>query len=263
MNLPMVAAKTSVASRGTRSGASHSRRGAQNRLCALLFAILLIPCQGAAAAPDSDPLEPLNRGVFAFNEVADRWVLRPVAKTYSFILPSVVRRGVANALRNLRDVNYAVNAALQGRFRDAGTNGARFAINTTIGLVGVFDVATHRGFVSSPADFGETLATAGLPAGPFIVLPVIGPSTMRDGAGFAVDAAVLSVPSHIDSSDVRAAIWGTGIVQARSGFLDMDDLPTGDSYIFAREAYLQRRAARLGEATFTTPGSFWEFEEEF
>ena len=208
---------------------------------AVLLSQVLLPSNSFAAAPSEDPLESVNRVTFEFNRITDRWFLRPIAKTYSVLAPDFVQRGIGNALRNLRDVNYAVNAALQGRFSDAGKNTARVAVNSTVGLGGLFDVATRSGIHGERADFGQTLAALRIPSGPYIVIPLLGPSTVRDGIGFGVDAVALSVPSHISSSDARLAIWGTAFVHARAGLLSTDELLTGDRYVFMREAYLQRR----------------------
>lgn len=237
-------------------------------LALCISAGVLLAHSSIAAESAADPLEPVNRAVFQFNEVTDRWFLRPVARTYSDLAPAPVQRGIGNALSNLRDVNYALNALFQGRFGDAASSTGRFAMNSTLGLAGVFDVATSAGIESSYADFGQTLSTWGVPAGPFVMLPVIGPSTVRDGAGFAVDAAALSVPSQVPADDVRVAIWGTAIVHTRAQLTSLDDLITGDRYIFLRDAYLQRRAGVLGEdATYDDPASdgfesFGDFDDD-
>jgi phospholipid-binding lipoprotein MlaA len=232
-----------------------------------ISASVLLAHGSMAAEQHPDPLEPINRAVFQFNEAADRWVLKPVATTYSDLAPRPVQAGIGNALRNLRDVNYALNALFQGRVQHALSNTGRVVMNSTLGLAGAFDVATPAGIESNYADFGQTLSTWGIPAGPFVMLPVIGPSTLRDGAGFAVDAAVLSVPSRIPSDDVRLALWGTAIVHARAQLTNLDDLITGDRYIFFRDAYLQRRAEVLGDPapyeqeSFGDFGDFGEFDD--
>ncbi|MEO1078350.1 MAG: VacJ family lipoprotein [Pseudomonadota bacterium] len=238
----------------------------RRRAPSLLLGLSLALSTAVGATPENgegDPLESINRGVFAFNDTTDRWLLRPLADTYTDLAPSFVRRGVSNALRNLRDVNYAINALFQGRWDDAAANASRFAFNSTLGLAGTIDVATAGGIDSSYADFGQTLATWGMPSGPFIMIPIIGPSTLRDGAGFGVDAAVLSVPAHIESTEVSAAIWGTAVVHTRSQLLGMDDLVTGDRYIFMRDAYLQRRRVTLGEdVELDNFGDFGDFEDD-
>ncbi len=246
----------------------HSDRGRLRPPPSLLSGLLLGTVLGLSAVvnagpetSEADPLETINRGVFAFNDTTDRWVLRPLADTYSDLTPGFIRRGVGNALRNLRDVNYAFNALFQGRWDDAAANASRFAFNSTLGLAGTIDVASKSGLESSYADFGQTLATWGMPSGPFVMIPIFGPSTMRDGAGFAVDAMVLSVPAHIESSEVSAAIWGTALVHTRSQLLVRDDLVTGDRYFFMRDAYLQRRRVSLGEDVELE--SFGDFSDDF
>lgn len=233
------------------------------RHMALCIGAGLLLAHGSMAAPTNpDPLEPVNRAVFQFNEVTDRWVLRPVASTYADLAPAPVQKGIGNALRNLRDVNYALNALFQGRLKNAASSAGRFALNSTLGLAGVFDVATPAGIETSYADFGQTLSTWGVPAGPFVMLPVIGPSTLRDGSGFAVDAAALSVPSHIPADDVRLAIWGTAFVHTRAQLIGVDGLLTGDRYIFMRDAYLQRRATALGEEVDLGLEGFGDFNDD-
>ena len=230
-------------------------------LALCISASLMIAHSSVAADMNPDPLEPLNRAVFQFNMATDRVLLRPVATTYANLTPRPVKTGIGNALSNLRDVNYTFNALFQGRFRDAVNNAGRFVVNSTFGVAGIFDVATPSGVESKYADFGQTLSTWGMPAGPFLMLPIVGPSTIRDGAGFAVDAAALSVPSQISNDDVRLAIWGTAVVHGRAQLTGLDGLVTGDRYIFFRDAYLQRRASLLGEEIPGSSDSFDDFSD--
>lgn len=206
-----------------------------------------------------DPYESMNRKVFAFNDAADRVILAPVARGYRAATPEMVQTGVGNFFSNIGDIGSAVNYGLQGRFLRAGKSSLRFAINTTIGLLGFLDPATPIGLKAPATDFGETLHVWGFKQGPYIVLPLLGPSTTRGSVGSGVDL-LLSQQWTPGGNTVRA----TWVVDSRSRLLDAESLITGDRYIFLRDAYLQRRAAQLGTADPTSPlNPFTESEEMF
>jgi len=141
------------------------------------------------AAPGSypDPLETTNRGVFAFNRQIDRWILDPVTRAYQFVVPKPARNAIARLFLNLGSTKTLVNDVLQLEWKDAGVTASRLVINTSIGIVGLFDVAERMGLPGHESDFGQTLALAGTPSGPYLLLPVLGPSTVRDGFGLFVD----------------------------------------------------------------------------
>lgn len=227
------------------------------RTIALFFAVST--AGAGVSATESDPFESLNRHTFAFNQGFDRRVLRPAAESYRRFLPGVVRTGVGNVLRNFRDVNNTLNSALQVRMRDAGTGLLRLGLNTTVGLGGVVDVATALGIETSYADFGQTLARWRLPSGPYLVVPIVGPSTVRDGVGFAVDALALSVPSRVDSIGVRAGIWGTAFTHARSQIIGIDDIDVSDPYLLYRDLYFQTRQAISPNSTVLSEGAYDDF----
>jgi len=134
-----------------------------------------------------DPIESVNRGVFAFNRQIDKWILDPLTEAYQFILPKPVRHAMSRVFINLGSTKTLVNDLLQLEWIDAGVTGARLVLNTTVGLVGVFDVAEMVGLEGHESDFGQTLALAGTPSGPYVVLPVLGPANIRDGVGTVVD----------------------------------------------------------------------------
>ncbi|MCB1844119.1 MAG: VacJ family lipoprotein, partial [Halioglobus sp.] len=157
-----------------------------------------------------DPWEPLNRKVFAFNEGLDKYALRPVARGYRFITPDPVENGVTNVLRNIYEFNTVLNSLLQGDVENTIHSLGRMLINTTIGLAGIFDVATPMGVERRPADFDQTLAVWGLESGPFLMVPVAGPRTVRSGFGLVVDSYT-TLPSL---SDERAFNWGFLAVDA-------------------------------------------------
>ena len=190
-----------------------------------------------------DPLESLNRQVFAFNEGLDKAVLKPLAQLYDAVLPVPVQECFSNAFSNLREPSNALNNLLQGKGSEAVSDVCRFAVNTTVGLLGCFDVATRMGLEKHREDFGQTLGVWGVGNGPFLVLPVLGPSTIRDTAGIGVET-VLDVNFWINNVSVRNTIVGVRTVSFRHELLKADDLISEaalDKYTFVRDGYLQRR----------------------
>jgi phospholipid-binding lipoprotein MlaA len=231
-----------------------------SRLTLLLILALTTPVLCAQEkVKNPDPFETLNRGVFAFNDGFDKYLLRPVAIGYDFILPDPVHRGMGNFFANLYDANAAVNSVLQWRWVGAGQSGGRFVVNSTVGLLGFFDVATRIGIAPNRTDFGHTLATWGAPSGPFLMVPLFGPRTVRSGTGTIFDAYV-SVQATLDNVRLRNTVWGLELVDARSRFLRVDDLISGDRYIFVRDAYLQQREIFVNDGVVTD--SFSDYEEE-
>lgn len=208
---------------------------------------LKAPAPVVFSAPDVDPLEAINRPVFAFNDALDRWALKPVAKGYDYVVPQVAQRGVGNFLSNLYDVTSALNAVLQWRWEGAIQSTGRVLVNSTIGIAGLFDVATPLGIDPYRTDFGQTLALWGVPEGPYLMLPLFGPRTFRSGTGTLVDTFALSIPPHVDDNAVRNTIWGVELVHGRARLLDADTLISGDRYIFVRDAYLQQRKAFVND----------------
>lgn len=205
---------------------------------------------GCATGPDAnprDPLEPFNRGVSSFNDAVDRAVLKPVATTYRDVTPSFLRTGVNNFFGNLRDVWSVVNATLQLKPRAATENAMRVGINTLFGFGGLLDIATEMGIERTSLDFGHTLGRWGVPSGPYLVLPVFGPSSFRDATGFVVDSRVDLVGNMSDVSD-RNVLYSLRAVDTRSGLLRASSLLEGaalDPYSFMRDAYLQRRESQI------------------
>ncbi len=229
----------------------------------LLAALLSLLMASTALAQDEvyDPLEPWNRGVFAFNETADQYVLRPAAKGYRAVTPEPIEKGIARVFFNLAEVPRAVNGLLQGQFGQAANDSGRFLINTTFGLVGFFDVASEMGLKKHDgADFGQTLGKWGVGGGPYLVLPLMGPSNFRDAPARYVDT-VLNPYWHIDDTSTRNVLMGLRLLSARAQLLDSESLVSGDKYIFMRDVYLQRRAYLIsdGEADDTFGDDFGEF----
>jgi phospholipid-binding lipoprotein MlaA len=208
--------------------------------------LLLALLQGCANVPNPDPRDPMeswNRGVFGFNEALDGAVVKPVAKAYQVVTPSWFRTGVGNFFNNISDVWSTVNNALQFRGKDAIESAGRVAVNTTIGLLGVIDVATEMEIERHPANFGLTLGRWGMPAGAYVVLPVFGPSSVRDTLGWPVDYAG-NITNRIVDDGTRTGLTVLNVVDTRALYLRAGDVVDGaalDKYSFMRDAYLQRR----------------------
>ena len=210
-------------------------------LCLLLFAPAM-----AQDTVNPDPWEGLNRPIFEFNERLDQYLLKPAAKGYQAVLPDPAEKGVSNFFNNLRDANSTINAVLQGRPGGAARAGGRFLLNSTIGMLGLFDVASRMGVEPYRTDFGHTLAIWGLPPGPFLMVPMLGPRTVRSGTGTVFDA-LTSVEVSIDEVRLRNSLFGLELIDTRARLLKAEDLMSGDRYIFVRDAYLQQRRALVND----------------
>ncbi|SDV51291.1 MlaA family lipoprotein [Chitinasiproducens palmae] len=200
-------------------------------------------CTTVRAPSPADPFEGFNRGVFAFNEGVDKAVLRPVAKAYVWALPQPVRTSVSNVFSNIGDVPVAANKFLQGDIAAGAESLMRVVINTVFGVGGLFDVATLAKLPKHQADFGTTLGHYGVPPGPYLMLPLLGPSTVRDAVALYPDWYATPT-SYIDSWPIKATLTGVHIVSLRASLLDTTDLLSDaalDKYSFLRDAYLQRR----------------------
>lgn len=188
-----------------------------------------------------DPHETINRAVFVFNDTADRWMLKPIARGYRYVTPDPVERGVSRMFSNIGELLNVVNDVMQGKIAQAGNDLGRFLINSTVGVAGIFDVAKHWGLKKSEGeDFGQTFAVWGAGQGAYIVLPLFGPSTYRDAPGRVFDT-FLNPISFIDHVPTRNQIYGTNILSGRANILEAEKLISGDKYSFVRDIYLQRR----------------------
>lgn len=206
-----------------------------------VFLFLLLACSPAYAAAEYDPFEKVNRVTFGFNVAIDRAVLKPLASGYDTYAPKVAKTGVRNFFNNLDDVRVGVNDLMQLNFVQAAKDFGRFAVNSTVGVAGLFDVAEPVfDLEKNRQDFGKTLAHWGVGSGPYLVLPIIGPSTARDALGFGVDAIVDPIPS-IDHVPSRNSLLATKSTDSRADYLLFDDLVIGDKYLFVRGIYLQTR----------------------
>jgi phospholipid-binding lipoprotein MlaA len=221
-------------------------------LSSALLLTLLAGCASGPHADPRDPLEPLNRSVMRFNDSVDAAVVRPVAVAYRDTVPAPVRTGVNNFFGNWRDLWSALNAALQARPQQAAENFMRFNVNTFMGLGGVLDIATEMGIPRTTLDVGHTLARWGVPPGPYLVLPLMGPSTVRDSLGMVVDAQGDLVTQGVDHATTQNTLVLVRIVDGRTELLpatDMLDQIALDRYVFVRDAHLQRRLSQIGRET--------------
>ena len=185
----------------------------------------------------SDPFEDINRLTFEINETLDKVIAKPTANFYSKF-PTPIKKGVTNLFDNLEEINTSVNQALQGKPLTALNDISRFVINSTIGIGGIFDVATALGLKRHEEDFGQTLALWGVPAGPYIMLPVLGPHTLRDLFGRPV-SSFLSVTFHMTDSDVNFGLNMIDALETRERLLEVESLLSGDKYYFVRDSYIQ------------------------
>jgi len=191
----------------------------------------------------SDPLETVNRGVFWFNEQADRFVIKPVAKGYDWLLPKPVKRGVSNVFDNLFTPVVAVSDLMQGNFQESAEDVGRFVVNSTVGVVGIFDVATGWGLDKRREDIGQAFGAWGIGSGPYLVLPILGPSSVRDGVGL-VGNYFLSPQNYIEDDGVRWGVTVLGGIDTRYRLLDASTVleqAALDRYAFVRSSYAQYR----------------------
>ena len=228
------------------------------------------------SAPGSypDPLESTNRGVLAFNRQVDKWILDPVTEAYQFVVPKPARNAISRFFLNLGSTKTLVNDCLQLEWKDAGTTGARLVINTSVGVVGLFDVAERIGLPGHESDFGQTLALAGTPSGPYLLLPILGPSNVRDGFGVFIDGFFqptyyilgpmnVTLGPVIMQSPGAILIYGgsSGLTLRDRNFARLKDLESSsvDYYAAMRSGYYQDRVGHIwqrrpGHRTSAEPG---------
>ena len=214
----------------------------------LLIAGLVQGCATTAEHSDGDPWQGFNRGAFAFNESVDRHVLKPVAQAYVGVTPSFVRTGVNNFFGNIADAWTGVNQLLQGKPREAISDMGRVLLNSTMGVLGLWDVASQVGVEKHDEDFGQTLAVWGLPSGPYLVLPFFGPSSARDGPALFVNPAWSSYKEAFSSEPAYWATLGLDAVRIRANLLPADNLleeAAIDKYAFIRDLWRQRRRSQV------------------
>ena len=210
----------------------------------LTLLVILTGCATTNTADNRDPIEGLNRAIFSFNDSLDKAVFKPVAQGYRDYTPDPLQQGVGNFFGNIEDVVTTINDLLQFKFKQTGSDGLRVLVNTTLGIFGIFDVATRMGFEKHNEDFGQTLGRWGIDSGPYLVLPVLGPSTLRDTVGIVVDNSAFDpiyqidhIPSRnslivVEGVDNRAELLGASKVLEKAAL---------DRYNFLKESYLQKR----------------------
>lgn len=213
----------------------------------LLITLALSGCASGPTADPRDPLEPFNRSVYQFNDSVDRAVLKPVATAYQDAVPSLVRRGVNNFFGNLEDAWSFVNNTLQLKGQAAGDSFFRVGVNTFLGLGGVLDVASEMAIEKHTKDFGHTLGYWGVKPGPYLMLPLLGPSSVRDAVGRVVDTQG-DVVAGLQDIPTRNTLTVVGVVDTRANLLKatamLDELAL-DKYTFIRDTYLQRRRSAI------------------
>ncbi|UZE22013.1 VacJ family lipoprotein [Pseudomonas sp. B21-056] len=209
----------------------------------LSASVLLVPF-AAQAATEEDPWESINRPIFTFNDTLDTYALKPLAQGYQYVTPQFLEDGIHNMFRNIGDVGNLANDLLQAKPAAAGVDTARLIFNTTFGLLGFFDVGTKMGLQRSDEDFGQTLGYWGVGSGPYVMLPLLGPSTLRDAPAKFVDNYTTPYP-YIDNVSVRNSIFGLNVVDTRASLLSAEKLVSGDKYVFIRNAYLQNREFKV------------------
>jgi phospholipid-binding lipoprotein MlaA len=225
------------------AGARWRARPWQCALSAVLTALLACGCASNPDRDPRDPLEPFNRAVFRFNNDVDKALVRPLARGYKAITPESVDRGITNFFNNIDDFTSFVNNILQFKMSRAGSDLGRMFMNSTVGVLGFFDVATNAGLPSYKEDFGQTLGYWGLAPGAYFMLPIFGPSTMRDNLGFAGDL-VTDPFFSIEKDKIYWGFVGLRVVDRRADRLTAGDIledAAVDPYVFLRDAYLQRR----------------------
>ena len=215
-----------------------------------LFAALALLLAGCAAPgggtqptePNPDPLEPVNRAMFRFNQEADKIVARPIARGYRAITPRVVRTGITNFFDTLAIPRILVNDLLQGKPKAAGQDTARLLLNLTLGLAGLIDIASLEGIPKNDEDFGQTLAVWGVPSGPYLLVPFLGAYTVRQGFGEILDWPLRPL-THVSDHRTRAQLVALALINRRTQLLGTDRLVDSalDPYLFVRGAYFQRR----------------------
>jgi phospholipid-binding lipoprotein MlaA len=217
--------------------------------------------------PDIDPLESYNRSIYSFNEGLDENLMKPVAEGYRSIMPDPAERGISNFFSNLREPFNILNNLLQFKFEEAISDTVRFGINSTIGIVGLFDVASDLNIPKHEEDFGQTLAVWGVESGPYFVLPIFGPSTLRDTAGLASEywigntvevgeTNLFDPSSELSTTNAETAAEATKLISKRANLLgtkDMLDSASFDNYSFMRDAYLQRRESLIFDGDVPLP----------
>ena len=205
-----------------------------------LFLLLLTLLLNPFLIAENDPFEEINRVTLKVNKTLDKAVATPVASFYKKITPDIVELGIYNSISNIDDISISLNNILQGKFKDGLSDIARFTINSTLGLAGLIDVASRMGLDKHDEDFGQTLAVWGVPHGPYIMLPGLGPSTLRDTVAMIPDS-FLSPSILIDHEPTIYSLKFLDLIDTRARYLGLESIVIGDEYLFLKDAYYQNR----------------------
>jgi len=206
------------------------------KLSLLLLTLLFNPFLIA----ENDPFEEINRVTLKVNKTLDKAVATPVASFYKKITPDIIELGIYNSISNVDDISISLNNILQGKFKEGFSDIARFTINSTLGLAGIIDVASRMGFDKHDEDFGQTLAVWGVPHGPYIMLPGLGPSSLRDTVAMIPDS-FLSPSILIDHEPTIYSLKFLDLIDTRARYLGLENIVIGDEYLFLKDAYYQNR----------------------
>ncbi|MCY4420012.1 MAG: VacJ family lipoprotein [Gammaproteobacteria bacterium] len=233
------------------------------RICWQLLIILggLTLCACAWAGDPDDPWEGMNRKVYSFNDAVDRIVLTPVTRAYQAVVPDAVETGVDNFFSNLGDVGVALNNLLQLKPGEAGSDTGRVLVNTTLGFFGWMDVASQLGMTKHNEDFGQTLGYWGIGTGPYLVLPFLGPSNLRDGPGMLADITLWTNSFPDLNASEESALISLNVVSERGQYLALEERTEElgrDQYVFIRDAYLDNREFLVRDGEFSLDDELYE-----
>ena len=240
----------------------------QIRKTVLVASLLVISQLTACTTVDNkDPWEGMIRGIYKFNDAADKAVVKPVAGAYKAVVPQPVRTGVTNFFANISTFVSVINDLLQFKFDKAFSDTGRLMINSTFGIAGLIDVASMDGVPKANEDFGQTLGYWGVGSGPYLVLPFFGPSSVRDTTGLIVDTMAFNPITYVDEPAVRNSAFGLWFLNTRANLLpgsDLLDEASLDPYAFMRDAFFQRRATLIadGQLEATSKANDGDFEED-
>lgn len=233
------------------------------RCTAGLFVVTLLAGCATTSGDSRDPLEGLNRGVYQFNEAADKVVFDPIGRGYNTVTPEIVDEGVTNFFGNLGEISNFVNNVLQLKVDGAANTVVRFMINSTLGIGGFFDVVGDSGVPMESEDFGQTLAYWGIGSGPYLVLPILGPSTVRDTGGLVADTFMNPI-TYIESDTAQYGLIALGIVDTKADLLAAGGLVSEaalDEYDFVKNAYFERRRNQISNDTAPDYESFEDYKD--
>lgn len=219
-------------------------------LFCLIANLFLSGCATTGTADSRDPLEGFNRGVYSFNKAVDNTVIDPITGIYRAITPNFLDKGISNFFSNLSEISTVANDLLQFKLGQAVKDSARFIVNSTMGLLGIFDIASKMDLPKNKEDFGQTLAHWGVGSGPYLMLPFFGPTTLRDVTRFPVDGFLLNPVAYLENDSLRMGLFGLNFVDIKSDLLSATDLVgevSIDEYEFIKNAYFQQREMLIND----------------